>query len=69
MAKLYKAIDGMDGVVSGFLVHNGMVAVTTWRDSDDAKIATAKALIDDYGYQDIKVFNSRAINPILMAEW
>lgn len=69
MAKLYKAIDGMDGVVSGFLVHNGMVAVTAWRDSDDVKIATAKALIDDYGYQDIQVFKSRAINPVLMAEW
>lgn len=69
MAKLYKAIDRMDGAVSGFLVHNGMVSVTAWRDSDEVKIATAKALIDDYGYQDIEVFNSRAINPIIMAEW
>lgn len=69
MAKLYKAVDKMDGVVSGFLVHNGMVAVTAWRYSDEEKISMAKELIDDYSYQDIEAFNSRAINPILMAEW
>lgn len=68
MTKLYKAVDKMDGRVSSFLIHNGMVAVSGWREEGD-QLQIARDLIDIYEYQDIEAFERRAINPILIAEW
>lgn len=53
MAKLYKAIDKMDGVVSSFLVVNNRVAVSDWRGSDQEMIAVAKKAIRMLAFQDI----------------
>lgn len=69
MAKLYKAVDRMNGRQSGFLVHDGMVAITTWRNTNKEKIRFSKECIDDYEYKDIEEFERRAINPVLIAEW
>ncbi len=69
MAKLYKAVDKMDGEVSGWLVAGDKVAVTPWVHSNSEKIRISKELACDYDYQDIEAFERRAINPVLIAEW
>lgn len=69
MAKLYKAVDKMDGEESAFLIHDGMVAISPWMFTNKEKIRISKECIDSYAYQDIEAFERRAINPILIAEW
>lgn len=68
MAKLYKAIDKIDGEMTAFIVRDdGKVCKSTWSKSDALEIAMAKASFmrqfpSSRGMKD-------AINPILMAEW
>ena len=68
MAKLYKAVDKKDGVVTAFLVRDdGDVCKSSWLMDDKSEIDVAKQTcsiqtpsmngIDD------------AINPVLIAEW
>ena len=44
MTKLYKAIDKLDGSVSGFLVNSKGVAVTTWCCCDEEEVTLAKKI-------------------------
>jgi hypothetical protein len=69
MAKLYKAVDEIDGVESGFLIHDGMVAISPWIYENKEKIRISKKFINIYSYQNIEAFERRAINPVLIAEW
>lgn len=69
MAKLYKAVDKMDGEASVFLIHDGMVAISPWMFTNKKQIRISKECIDIYAYQDIEAFERRAINPVLIAEW
>lgn len=69
MTKLYKGVDKLDGKISGFLIHNGIVAISPWLCDDNEKIKLSKKLVDIYSYQNIESFENRAINPVLIAEW
>lgn len=68
MAKLYKAIDKMDGEMTAFIVRDdGTVCKSHWFASDSAEISMAKSsFMVQYpckrGMED-------AINQALMAEW
>lgn len=68
MAKLYKAVDKMDGELSAFLVRdNGDVCKSFWRRDDDSEVNEAKQTESmqmpcSNGMDD-------AINPVLIAEW
>lgn len=69
VSKLYKAVDGFDGVVSAFLVNDKGVAISSWRWSDDFKIKVVKGTEHDYDYYNVDEFTKRAIDPVLIAEW
>lgn len=68
MAKLYKAVDKMDGEMSSFLVAGNEVAITGYM-GDKEQISACKKAQVMYMYQDIEAFERRAINPVLIAEW
>lgn len=68
MAKLYKAVDKMDGRVSAFLVmDNGDVCKSLWHMDDKSEVNAAKQT----GSMKIPCRNGMddAINPVLIAEW
>ena len=68
MAKLYKAVDKRDGVVSAFLVRdNGNVCKSSWLMDDKSEIDVAKQTCSIQ----IPSMNGMddAINPALIAEW
>ena len=68
MAKLYKAVDKRDGVVSAFLVRdNGDVCKCSWLMDDKSEIDVAKQTCSIQ----IPSMNGMddAINPALIAEW
>lgn len=68
MAKLYKAVDKKDRVVSAFLVRdNGDVCKSSWLMDDKSEVDVAKQTCSIQtpsmnGMDD-------AINPVLIAEW
>lgn len=68
MAKLYKAIDKLDGRESVFLVTDFGVATSFFSRSIEDEIDLAKLTEDSQMYVDIERF-SDAINPELIAEW
>lgn len=68
MAKLYKAVDKMDGELSAFLVRDdGDVCKSFWHMDDESEVDAAKQT----GSMRISCINGMddAIDPVLIAEW
>lgn len=70
MAKLYKAIDSLDDVMSCFFINDKGVFITSSsgvdsEDIDDHKDWDAPI----FYYHHISEFEKRAIDPVLIAEW
>lgn len=68
MAKLYKAVDKMDGRISAFLVRNdGDVCKSFWYMDDESEVNAAKQT----GNLQTPSRNGMddAINPVIIAEW
>lgn len=68
MAKLYKAVDKMDGELSAFLVRDdGDVCKSLWSMDDESEVNAAKRT----GSMQMPCSNGMddAINPVLIAEW
>lgn len=68
MAKLYKAVDKLDGVMSCFFINHNGVVITPSDGIDSADIDDHKNW-EIFYYDDISEFEKRAINPVLIAEW
>ena len=70
-SKLYKGLDTMDGVMTAWLVNSQGVAAANWltNATEEECISVAKTLEYRYSYVSIDRFESRAVNPILIAEW
>lgn len=68
MAKLYKAVDKMDGELSAFLVRdNGDVCKSSWLMDDKSEIDIAKQTCSIQTPS--RNAMDDAINPVLIAEW
>lgn len=69
MTKLYKAIDKYDSDPSVFMVNEKGVAVSRHCGNDELEIEMNKKIESYALYDKHEDFESRAINPVLIAEW
>lgn len=69
MTKLYKAIDKYDNTMSLWMVNTKGVAISTHFSNDKLEIEMNKEIESYASYSEYKEFESRALNPILIAEW
>ncbi len=69
MTKLYKAIDKYDNDPSVFMVNEKGVAVSRHCGNDELEIEMNKEIESYASYVKYKEFESRAIDPVLIAEW
>lgn len=69
MAKLYKAVDKLDGKMSCFLVNNQGVTIGGHSGNDNLEIELHKEIGNVFTYDGIEEFKKRAIDPVLIAEW
>lgn len=69
MAKLYKAVDKMDGKMSAFLVLDDGCVITSWFLTKRQEISAGKSRANEPASSTHDDFNRRALNPVLIAEW
>lgn len=69
MAKLYKAVDRLDGMMSCFLMNDQGVAISAHCGNDNLEIEMHKGNGNALTYDSVEEFKERAIDPVLIAEW